>query len=185
MCQALLQAPSAQLERDSSRSCILHSRRNRCEHMLTCIHMHTYTLSSMHTHSFTYTHTHTHTYFLTHAHTHTHTYSGTCLHVCINTSCMDTYTYSCLYILSHIRVNTYIPTLMHTYTSSNTARFNLFYLMAHNKLITKILQHTKIFFFQSDKKIAIILIHSHWTAVIVVSAVVGFLFANQRENKSV
>ena len=53
--------------------------------------------------------------------------------------------------------------------------FILFHLLAH-KLITKILRHTKKYVFcQSDKKIGIILIHSHWM-VIVVLAVVFFIF---------
>ena len=45
-----------------------------------------------------------------------------------------------------------------------------------HKLITKILWHTKKYIFcQSDKKIGIILIHSHWTAVVVLATATFYL----------
>ena len=52
--------------------------------------------------------------------------------------------------------------------------------MAHiNQLLKFCGTPENIFFCQTDKKV-IILIHSHWTATVVL-AVVIFLFANQRE----
>ena len=51
-----------------------------------------------------------------------------------------------------------------------------------DKLITKILRHTKKYiFYQSDqKKIHIILIHSHQTSVAVLAVVIFFLFDNSQ-----
>ena len=57
--------------------------------------------------------------------------------------------------------------------------------MAH-KLITKILWHTKKYiyiFCQSDKKVRVILIHSHQTAIVVLMTV-PFLFDNLRKKRS-
>ena len=48
--------------------------------------------------------------------------------------------------------------------------------MAH-KLITKSLQHTKKYIFcQSEKKFAIILIHSHQVAILVLAVVIFFIW---------
>ena len=45
-----------------------------------------------------------------------------------------------------------------------------------HKLITKILKHTKKYIFcRSDKNIGIILIHAHWTAAVVLAAVISYL----------
>ena len=55
--------------------------------------------------------------------------------------------------------------------------------MAH-KLFTKVLQHTKKDFCQSDDKIGIILIHSHQVAIVEL-AVTVFLFDSLREKKPV
>ena len=42
-----------------------------------------------------------------------------------------------------------------------------------HKLIAEILRHAKKYIFcQSDKKIGIILIHSHWTAIVVLAVIV-------------
>ena len=55
--------------------------------------------------------------------------------------------------------------------------FQPFYLMAHvTSLLSKILQHTKKYAFcQSDKKLGIILIHSHQMAIAVLAVVIFYL----------
>ena len=53
----------------------------------------------------------------------------------------------------------------------------------HN-LITKILQYIKnILFVDLTKKIGVILIHSHWTAIVVLDVVI-LVFDNLREKRS-
>ena len=60
-----------------------------------------------------------------------------------------------------------------------SAIFNLFHLLTHHKLITKILWHTKkhiVFFADLTKQVSTILIHSHLLLAVVALAVVIFYF---------
>ena len=61
--------------------------------------------------------------------------------------------------------------------------FNIFHLVAH-KLLTKILQHTKIilhFLPICPPQIGMILIHSHQTAIVVLAAVIFYFQSKGKE----
>ena len=66
----------------------------------------------------------------------------------------------------------------------NAAIFNLFLTLWHTNQLLEYVTHQQYTFYHSDQRIGKILIHSHWTAIVVL-AVVIFLFHNPREKKSV
>ena len=74
-----------------------------------------------------------------------------------------------------------------SYTCSKAVIFSPSHLLAHVNRLLQFCGTTKIyiiFFADLTKKIGLILIHAHWTAVVGL-AVVIFLFDNLREKRSV
>ena len=62
-------------------------------------------------------------------------------------------------------------------------RFPGFSSHGTHKIVTEILQHTKNIYICADlPKIGIILIHSHWTAIVVLTVVI-LKFDNPREKR--